>query len=129
MNYVDERFTGFSTSATALSLRPFAPVRATARRGPDGVAISFIRRGRVEADAWEPIDVPLGEDIERYEIDILDGDLVKRTLVASAPSLTYAAADEIADFGAPVVTLDLRIQQMSATAGRGFALAATVVVD
>ena len=129
MNYVDERFTGFSTSATALSLRPFAPVRATARRGPDGVAISFIRRGRVEADAWEPIDVPLGEDIERYEIDILDGDMVRRTLVASAPSLTYASADEIADFGAPVATLDLRIQQMSATAGRGFPLATTVVVD
>ena len=128
MNFVDARFTAFSTSATSVALRPLAPVRATARRSADGVLISWIRRGRGDADAWEPVDIPLGEDVERYEIDIIDGGVVKRTIVTSTPSVVYAAGDEIADFGAPVATLDLGIQQMSATAGRGFPLVVTLAV-
>ena len=128
MNFVDARFTAFSTNATSVALRPLAPVRATARRSADGVLISWIRRGRGDADAWEPVDIPLGEDVERYEIDIIDGGIVKRTLVTSTPSVFYAAGDEIADFGAPVATLDLGIQQMSATAGRGFPLVVTLAV-
>ena len=54
----------------------------------------------------------------RYEVDILDGGIVKRTLVASTPAVTYSAADQTADFGAPQAAIDLRVYQLSAVFGR-----------
>ena len=46
---------------------------------------------------------------------------VVRTLSDATPSVLYAAADEIADFGAPQASLAVRVAQLSATVGRGFA--------
>ena len=43
------------------------------------------------------------------------------------PSVLYAAADEIADFGAAQTSLSVRVAQLSATVGRGFA--ADAVLD
>jgi hypothetical protein len=54
------------------------------------------------------------------------GGSVVRTLMAATPSVLYAAADEIADFGAPQTSLDVRVTQVSATVGRGFAAEATL---
>jgi hypothetical protein len=105
----------------ATALRPFAPVHLSAARGPDGVTFTLIRRTRFDGDSWETLDVPLGEASERYEIDILDGDTVKRTLSADAPSLLYANADEVADFGSAQSELSVRACQVSASVGRGYA--------
>ena len=46
--------------------------------------------------------------------------------MTSTPSVLYAAADEIADFGAPQTALDMRVTQVSATVGRGFSVEATL---
>ncbi|MBL8590874.1 MAG: glycoside hydrolase/phage tail family protein [Methylobacteriaceae bacterium] len=113
---------------SAKALMPYAPVRASARRVAAGVEIGFIRRGRIDSDGWAALDIPLGEAGESYEIDVLAGPLVKRTLVGASPTIVYADADELADFGAAQTALSLRIRQMSATVGRGFALAATIPV-
>ena len=63
---------------------------------------------------------------ERYEVDILDGSIVKRTLAASTPAVTYSAADQTADFGAPQAAIDLRVYQLSAVFGRGTPREATL---
>jgi hypothetical protein len=111
----------------ATALRPLAPVHIKARRGGSGVTITWIRRTRFDGDSWVG-EVPLGEDSERYEVDILGGPAVVRTLSATQPSALYAAADEIVDFGAAQSSLTLRVVQLSATVGRGFAAEKTVVV-
>jgi hypothetical protein len=85
------------------------------------VTIAFIRQTRVGGDAWEPAEVPLGEAAEAYLIDILDGATVKRTLSAASPAAVYAAADQVADFGALPATLHVRISQVSPTEGPGLA--------
>ena len=66
-------------------------------------------------------EVPLGEDSEQYALDIMSGSDVVRTLTAPAPAAFYAMADELADFGAVQASLIVRIAQLSATVGRGFA--------
>jgi hypothetical protein len=111
------------------ALAPFAPVRATARREPDGIRLAWMRRTRIGGDAWEPIDVPLGEDVQRYAIDILQGATVVRELAASEPTALYPAAQELVDFGAPQSTLSVRIAQLSAVVGRGAARAETLAVS
>jgi hypothetical protein len=111
----------------ATALRPLAPVHIKACRGDGGVTFAWIRRTRADGDSWEG-EVPLGEDGERYEVDILSGASVVRTLSAAIPSVLYASADELADFGAAQTSLSVRVVQISATVGRGFATEATLIV-
>jgi hypothetical protein len=108
------------------ALKPLAPVHLSAVRGGAGIELSWIRRTRIDGDSWDAADVPLGEESEAYAVDILAGSDVKRTLTVTAPSALYAAADEIADFGAPQASLSVRIAQLSATVGRGIAAAAVL---
>jgi hypothetical protein len=110
----------------ATALKPLAPVHLSARRSGAGVTISWIRRTRIDGDSWDAGEVPLGEESQAYDVDILDGGDVVRTLTANGPSILYAAADELADFGSAQMSLNIRVAQISATVGRGFAAEATL---
>ncbi|MGA8956645.1 MAG: hypothetical protein WB503_14740, partial [Pseudolabrys sp.] len=109
---------GATPQATAL--KPLSPVRLKAARNASGVTFSWIRRTRVDGDTWVG-EVPLGENVEQYTTDILSGSNVVRTLTSATSSVLYASADEVSDFGAPQASLHVRITQLSATVGRGFA--------
>jgi hypothetical protein len=64
----------------------------------------------------------LAEDSEAYEVDILDGSVVKRSLTTATTSALYTAAQQTADWAAllgPNDHLQLRIYQLSALIGRG----------
>jgi hypothetical protein len=108
-----------SVTPQATALMPLAPVHLAAKRNGSGVTFSWIRRTRIDGDSWVG-EVPLGEVNEQYALDIVSGGSVVRTLGTSEPSALYAAADEIADFGAPQGALHVRVAQLSATVGRGF---------
>jgi protein involved in polysaccharide export with SLBB domain len=59
---------------------------------------------------------------EAYEVEIIDGASVKRVLSTATTSAVYTAADQTADWGAPLGpgdNLRLRIFQLSALVGRG----------
>ena len=127
-DHADPAVEEVSATVGPLALAPFAPVRVTARREPGGIRLAWTRRTRVDGDAWEPLDVPLGEASEGYEIDIFDGTGLRRRLTATEPTVLYPAADELADFGAPQATLSVGIAQMSAVVGQGIERAATVPV-
>jgi hypothetical protein len=116
-----------SATPSATALRPLAPVHVKARREPAGVTLTWIRRARFDADSWVG-EVPLGEQAERYDVDILSGADVVRALQVTAPTALYAAADEVADFGAPQSSLAVRVSQVSATVGRGFAVDTTLAL-
>ncbi|MFN8828644.1 MAG: glycoside hydrolase/phage tail family protein [Labrys sp. (in: a-proteobacteria)] len=105
---------------TAAALRPYAPVHVRLVREAAGLRIHFVRRTRSGGDGWQSGEVPLGEEREAYEIEILAAGAVKRVLATATSSALYAAVDEIADFGAPQTELSLRIFQISATVGRGW---------
>ncbi|KIZ47032.1 MULTISPECIES: glycoside hydrolase/phage tail family protein [Rhodopseudomonas] len=112
----------------ATALMPLAPVHLAAIRKADGVHISWIRRSRIDGDGWG-VEVPLGEEIEAYRLEILSGGGgVSRAIACAAPQALYAAADEIADFGAPQPSLRLRVSQISATVGAGFPADITVTL-
>ena len=76
----------------------------------------------MSADSWGGLEVPLTEELEAYEVEILDGPAVKRVLSTAITSAVYTAAQQTADWGAPLGpgdTLDIRIFQLSALVGRG----------
>jgi hypothetical protein len=128
-NHADLSYVEFAATAGGDALRPWSPVHVRARREAAGVRFSWIRRARRDGDAWEPVEVPLGEDGERYELDILAGSAVLRTLKSNTPEVLYPAAQELADFGALQVALSIRVAQLGTAIGRGFPRAATIPID
>jgi hypothetical protein len=117
-----------SRAPTLKALRPLAPVRLKARRESGGVSITWIRQTRGSGDSWDVAEVPLGEDTEAYELDVLNGASLVRRISASTSQVFYSDADMIADFGAPPSTLTLRVAQLSAVTGAGTSLERTLNV-
>lgn len=54
------------------------------------------RSGMFAADSWGGLEVPLTEENDAYEVEILDGAIVKRVLSATAASTVYTAAEQTA---------------------------------
>jgi len=108
-------------------LKPFSPVHVKGSRdGAGDLTITWVRRARVNGDAWEPSVVPLNEPSEAYEVDVLDGASVVRTLTATSASVAYSAAQQTTDFGSAQGSVDVVVYQMSEVVGRGTGRAATV---
>jgi hypothetical protein len=123
----DPSYAAATHAFTGRGLRPFSPVHVRgARDGSGNLTITWVRRTRIGGDSWEGTEVPLGEDSESYEIDILDGSDVKRTLSTTAASVVYTAADQTTDFGALQASVHVRVTQMSAVLGRGTPRDATI---
>lgn len=109
--------------------RPLSPVHVRATRLPSGdIRFSWIRRTRINGDSWEQADVPLGEDNEAYELDILHEGNAVRTLSATDTLVDYAVADQTEDFGSLPASLQIDVVQLSTVFGRGSAQRVTVNV-
>jgi hypothetical protein len=109
---------------TGAGKKPLAPVYLRgSRNGSSDLIATWIRRTRIGGEWRDYVDASLGEATEGYEIDIRNaGDTATlRTLTSSAQTVTYTAAQQTTDFGAPQSSINVRVYQMSATVGRGFA--------
>ncbi len=92
---------------------PLAPVHLRAERRADGdIAMSWKRRGRIDADNWDASEIPMDEPQERYRLDLMADELVVRSVEVAEASFLYPAADELADFGAPQTVFDFTVRQM-----------------
>ncbi|RJF94570.1 hypothetical protein D3874_01665 [Oleomonas cavernae] len=125
----DPAWAAASFTPRAVGLRPYAPVHvAGVRDGAGNLAITWVRRTRL-GGAWADLgDVALGEEVEAYEVDILDGagPAVKRTIAVTAPAAGYSAAQAMADFGYVPAAVVVRVAQVSTLYGRGLAATATI---
>lgn len=114
----EEEFTG-----AGQALEPFSPVHIEGTRDVDGdLTITWIRRGRLGQELPGDADVPLSEETESYEVDIVElgsPDAVVRTISASTQTATYTAAQQIADQGFLRDSVFVRVYQLSAITGRG----------
>ncbi len=89
----------------------------------DSLRISWVRRGRIDADNFELAEIPLGEASELYRIEVrADGVLVRTHDVAQTLwdyDTDMQAQDQTAHMTAQIWLV--RIAQISATHGPGFA--------
>ena len=101
-----------------IGLRPLAPVHLRARReGTGDLAVSWIRRTRIDGDSWQSVEVPLGEESESYLVRVMQAGAVVREETASTPAWRYAAADQAAD--GVVAPYRIEVAQISARFGPG----------
>lgn len=117
--YQSEAFT-----FNGIGLQPYASdhLRGTRNASTGDWTFTWIRRTRIGGDSWEGIDVPLGEDAELYDLEILNapGTSVLRTVSSlTAPTFLYTAAMQTADFGATQWNVLINVYQVSPSYGRG----------
>ncbi len=101
------------------SYKPLSPVHIETTFINNNLHISWKRRTRIGGDSWELSEVPLGEEIELYEIEIMDGENVIRLMSSTIQQVTYTEADQLTDWGTIQSSYAIRIYQISATTGRG----------
>ncbi len=123
-----ETYKSFIYTTTGAGFRPYSPVQLKADLELSGdVTLSWLRRTRFPeaGDLFDPGEVPLGEEFERYEIDIYNaaGTVIVRTLeVSDQQSVTYTSTDQTTDRGSGIVNGDsvkFTVYQMSQIYGRG----------
>jgi hypothetical protein len=130
----DETYVAQTFTPEGVGLRPFAPVHVEQpwrkARVPGDLTIRWVRRDRsLAADSWNAVEIPMSEASESWQVEILDGATVKRSLTTATTSVVYSAADQSADWGAPLGSgnaLTVRIAQIGQMFGAGAALTTTL---
>lgn len=116
--------TNFTELAAAGGLRAQTPLSPVHLRGDlvenGDLALSWIRRSRIDADNWLAEEIPLGETEELYRIEIGPaGGAVVRTADTGQPEWLYTAAMMTADLPALPDALDVTVSQISSAVGAG----------
>lgn len=111
---------------TGATLKPYAPAQINWTSDGTDMFGEIIRQTRVGGIEWAGTsDVPLSENSEAYEVDVMSGATVLRTIeVTGGNTFTYTGAQIAADGGSVGVAPDVNVYQLSDAVGRGFALAA-----
>lgn len=127
--YTDPAWDVADFAARGIGLRPLAPchLRGT-RDGAGNLTLTWVRRTRRDGHWADGSDVPLAEEREAYEVDILvgAGPAVARTIATSTSTAVYDAAQAVADFGWVPSVVVVRVCQISAVFGRGQTVTATI---
>ena len=111
---------------TARGLKPYSVehVHGT-RNASNDLTITWVRRTRLGGLWVDGRDVPLSEASEAYEVDVLAGATVVRTLTTTTPSVDYPASQQTTDGLTPGDPVTVTIYQLGQL-GRGWPTTATV---
>ncbi len=116
--YADDSFVHLTHAASGAGLRPYRPAHLRVRElGEGSLAVSWIRRSRIDGDSWEGLDVPLGESSERYLLQVLRDGQIIREVELTAPNWIYATDLRAGDSGGG--TLSIQVSQLSERYGAG----------
>jgi hypothetical protein len=112
---------GLATAGGVRARLPLAPVHLRLARQSGGDAlVTWTRRGRIDADSWLSEEIPLGEEYERYRVEVRDtGGAMVRKAETAAANWIYDAAWIASDLPALPAGIEITVRQISATAGAG----------
>ena len=121
-------------SFVANSFKPYSVYAPVGTIASNDWTFTWTRRTRIGGawsnKAWSGLPISQTDSTVKYEVDILNGSVVARTItdVASAngsvvtvstDSAFYDDVDQTADFGSPQTTIDIVIYQVDTLVGRG----------
>ena len=117
----NDKFRNYTVNLDGIGARPYSVCHVSGfRDGTGSLTVSWVRRARMNGD-WKPYtDVPVGENSETYQVDVVSADgNIKRTITVNEPKAVYSASGQITDFGCLQTAVRVRIYQMSEVYGRG----------
>lgn len=121
--------TAVTSSVTGVNMKPWSMAYLKMDLNASANArIRWHRRSRYIAQAfWTPT---LGEDSEKYEVDVYNSTVLLRTMSTAVPSVEYTVANYASDIasaaGSLPSTLRTEVFQMSAVVGRGYPASTTL---
>lgn len=116
-----------SFTNTGVAQECYSPVHlGGGKDGNNSYLLKWIRRSRISNHWANKVDVPLGEAVEAYEIDIMNGSTVVRTYQSSTNNFIYTSAMQVLDFGTIQNNITFKVAQMSTLRGRGFESIGTI---
>ena len=84
--------------------------------------ITWIRRGRLDADTWEGVDIPLGEESELYRLRVLrDGQEVMEFTTTTPQGVISNAQITTHDLDPQDRRISIEVAQISNAYGPGIA--------
>lgn len=107
---------------------PLSPVHLRGERINGGIALSWIRRGRIAADNWAGVEIPEDEDHLQFLIKIFNENSVIHEAVVEDSSYIYEDVQRLADFGYLPSSLLFSVQQIGGQIAQGIARTATISV-
>jgi hypothetical protein len=114
----------FNQINTGSSLKPYSVSHLRAvKENTNDIKIEWIRRSRINGEWTNGMDVSLGEQVEKYDVEIYSDSMynnVKRIVNVGSQECLYSSENQIEDFGSNQTTLYVRIYQISDLVGRGF---------
>ena len=117
----DRSFSTHSVIGGMRAFLPLSPVHLKAVRDGDEMVVTWIRRGRVSADSWLGIEIPVGEESESYIVTFSsDTGTVQRTTTTPGIRMDH---DALSALGLPMT---ISVAQNSPAFGPG--IAATMVL-
>ncbi|MFY0691846.1 MAG: glycoside hydrolase/phage tail family protein [Paracoccaceae bacterium] len=119
--YDDPSYRYYVEAFKGIGLRPYAPAHLRVRRVGGDLALSWIRRTRLDGDSWASVDVALGEAVEQYLLRVVRNGAVLREAVLDQPAWTYDAAAQASDgASAPYeIPYEIHVAQVSQSFGPG----------
>jgi hypothetical protein len=123
-----------STDTTSLvydaaSRKPWAPgIEAVVRDDAGNLTFELIQRNRY-GSLWTPTSPPFESDPDDFEVDILLGGspaTLRTITVSGTATISYTAAQQTTDFGAPQASIAVAAYQLNDDGRRGFAREETI---
>ena len=112
-------------SSVGASIRPLSPVGLSASASGADLTINWTRRSR---DGWrwrDAVDVPIGEENERYRVTKTVSGRPELSIDVLIPKWTYTSAERAADLAAGAATATIVVSQIGAG---GISRSASIIV-
>ncbi len=113
----DPSYRHYVEAFSGVGLRPYAPAHLRVVQAANALEVSWVRRTRIDGDSWASFEVPLGEDVEAYQVRIIKDGSILREVTTTAPHWSYPAALSALD-GA-VSPFEVQVAQISQSFGPG----------
>jgi hypothetical protein len=110
-----------SFAYTGQDLKPYSVVQLAAADSAGDIVLTWVRRTRYNGELVDGTGtVPLNEQSEEYEVDVVDDvGTVLNTYAATAETYTYTAAQQAADGVVSTDNVVFKVYQISTVNGRG----------
>ena len=116
-----------TAACEAAGLRPWRVAHLAARRAGSGdLALTWVRRTRIDGDSWQAVEVPLGEAVEAYQVTVRAGTTLLRQTTVATSDWSYSAAAQAADGASGAITFE--VAQLSQAFGAGPAASLTLTL-
>jgi hypothetical protein len=99
-------------------LRPYPVAHLRTRPAASGdLAVTWVRRTRIDGDSWQAFEVPLGEETERYQVRVVQANDVRAEYSVTQPQFLYTSAMRATDLQAGSYRIE--VAQVSTQYGPG----------